>query len=105
MVIDRELKKVSLSIGEDQYKEISQRGLNLSWLIRDLIDQFLHEKKVILDVNEETLKVFQKVVKHTNGIDSDFEIFFREALHAFLKHKIEKMQKLEKQTFRNENTL
>jgi hypothetical protein len=102
MVTDRELKKISLSIGEDQYQEISQRGLNLSWLIRDLLDQFLHEKKIILDVNEETLQLFQKIVKHTNGIDSDFEIFFRDALHAFLKSKIEKMQKLEKQTFRKE---
>lgn len=104
MADERELKRISLLIGEDQYQEITTKGLNLSWLVRDLIDQHLSDKKIVLDVTEETLRLFQKVVGFTNGVDADFEPFFREALHSYLKNKIENMQKLEKQAFKKSSS-
>jgi len=97
---DRELKRISLFIGEDQYKAISDRNLNLSWLLRDLIDDYLSQKKIILDVTDETLALYQKIVSGTNSLDAEFEPFFKEALRDFLKAKIENMQKLEKQAFK-----
>ncbi len=93
---DRELKRISLFIGEDQYQSISDKGLNLSWLLRDLIDDYLSQKKITLEVSDETLEIYQKIVGGTGTLDSEFEPFFREALKAFLKSKIESMQKLEK---------
>ncbi len=93
---DRELKRISLFIGEDQYEELSKRELNLSWLLRQLIDDYLSEKKITIDVSEETLALYQKIVGATSSLDSEFDPFFKEALHSFLKRKIESMQKLEK---------
>ncbi len=97
---DRELKRISLLIGEDQYKAINERGLNLSWLLRDLVDDYLSEKKIILEVTDETLSLYQKIVSATGSLDSEFEPFFKNALHTFLKIKIENMQKLERIAFR-----
>jgi hypothetical protein len=97
---DRDLKRISLLIGEDQYEAINNRGLNLSWLLRDLIDDYFAEKKIILDVKDETLALYQKIVSTVGQMDSEFEPFFRDALHAFLKSKIESMQKLEKVAFK-----
>lgn len=93
---ERELKRISLFIGEDQYDSISSKGLNLSWLLRDLIDDYLSAKKIVLEVGDETLELYQKIVGGTGTLDSEFEPFFRDALKEFLKGKIEAMQKLEK---------
>ena len=93
---ERELKRISLFIGEDQYKSISDRGLNLSWLLRDLIDDYLSEKKIVLEVGDETLELYQKIVGGMGTLDAEFEPFFRDALKEFLKNKIEAMQRLEK---------
>lgn len=94
---DRPLKRISLFIGEDQYDSISAKGLNLSWLLRDLIDDYLSEKKITLEVNDDTLALYQQIVGGTGTLDSEFEPFFRDALAEFLRLKIEQMQKLQKQ--------
>jgi len=100
MTKERELRRISLFIGEDQYEQISERGLNLSWLLRDLIDDYFAEKKIVLEVQDATLELYQKIVGGSEGLDEDFEPFFRDALHAYLKSKIEDLQKLEKTAFR-----
>lgn len=97
MSIERELKRISLLIGEDQYKKISDRSLNLSWLVRDLVDDYLSERKIILDVSEDTLTLYQKIVTGTGALDRDFEPYFKEALREFLKARIEGMLDLEKE--------
>lgn len=99
---DRELRRISLLIGEDQYKAINDKGLNLSWLLRDLVDDYLSAKKIVLDVSDETLEIYQKIIGSTGTLDSEFEPFFREALRTFLKSKIEDMQKLEKSAFKKD---
>lgn len=93
---ERELKRISLFIGEDQYDAINEKGLNLSWLLRDLIDDYLSANKIVLDVGKETMELYQKIVGGTGTLDREFEPFFRHALAEFLKSKIESMQKLEK---------
>lgn len=97
---ERELKRISLFIGEDQYQDIVKKGLNLSWLLRDLIDDYLSEKKIVLEVSDETLALYQKITGATASLDEEFEPFFKEALHLFLKSKIDSMQKLEKSIFK-----
>jgi hypothetical protein len=100
MLKERDLKRISLLIGEDQYAAINARGLNLSWLIRDLIDDHLSDRKIVLNVSDETLALYQKIISATGSLDSEFEPFFKSALQAFLKSKIENMQQLEKTAFK-----
>lgn len=100
MPSERELHRISLMIGEDQYRTLTEKGLNLSWLVRDLLDQYLNEKRITLEAGEETRELYQKIIASSGGLGADFEPFFREALHAFLKHRIETMMKLEKSAFK-----
>lgn len=93
---DRELKRISLFIGEDQYEAINKKSLNLSWLLRDLIDDYLSHKKIVMTVSDETMDLYQKVIVGTGALEDEFEPFFREALAAFLKSRIESMRELEK---------
>mgnify|MGYP003644313243 CR=1 FL=1 len=51
---NQELKRISLLLREDQYKELNKKNINLSGLIRDLLDDHLSESKVTLDVSDET---------------------------------------------------
>ncbi|MCC6138193.1 MAG: hypothetical protein IT287_06145 [Bdellovibrionaceae bacterium] len=98
--MERDLKRISLHIGEDQYDEIGKRKLNLSWLVRELIDNYLNQNSITLDVSQETRELYEQIVG-TNGedMDKDFEPLLREALKALLKIKIEKMQQLAKTAF------
>lgn len=93
---ERELKRISLMIGEDQYSELTKRGLTVSWLIRDLIDDYLSANKLTIRVTDETRKLFEKIVSTTNTVDEEFEPYLKDALQEFLKHKIVEMQKLQK---------
>lgn len=94
---DRELKRISLFIGNDQYEKIAAKGLNLSWLVRDLLDDHLSEKKINLNVSQETLELYQKIGESNIA---EFEPFFREALREYLLAKIESMKKLERTAFK-----
>lgn len=97
---ERELKRISLMIGEDQHDAISSKGLNLSWLIRDLIDNFLSGNSINLTVTPETKKLYEKVTGMAGESNAEFEPFLKQALHEFLKIKIQEMQKLEKAAFK-----
>lgn len=100
---DRELKRISLLIGEDQYEQISKRNLNLSWLLRDLLDDFLSSNKITIEVSDEAQRLYQKIVFGTGALDREFEPYFKEALHEFLKARIETMQRLEKDVAQKAN--
>lgn len=95
--MERDLKRISLLIGEDQYDEIGKRKLNLSWLARELLDNYLNQNSITLNVSEETRTLYEQIVG-TSGeeLDKDFEPLLRESLKSLLKIKIEKMQQLAK---------
>jgi hypothetical protein len=98
--MDRELKRISLLIGEDQYEQIGKRQLNLSWLIRELLDSYLDKNTINLTVSAETRELYEQIAgPQGEDIDKDFEPFLREALRSLLKVKIDKMQQLAKTAF------
>lgn len=95
--MDRDLKRISLLIGEDQYDEINKRKLNLSWLVRELLDNYLKQNSITLDVTDETRQLYEQIVgTNTDDIEKDFEPLLRDALKSLLKIKIDKMQQLAK---------
>ena len=83
-------------IREDQYQKLLGSGLNVSGLIRDLIDDHLSDFKIILSVSEETRQVYDQVVSNTGTTDSDLEVYVLKSLKELLKKKIHQMQELEK---------
>jgi hypothetical protein len=91
------LRRISLMVREDQYQALADRGLNVSGLVRDLIDDYLSEYKITISVGEETRSLYDQIVANTGSTDVDVEVYFREALKHLLRDRIKAMQKLEEQ--------
>lgn len=92
--MDKELKRISLLIREDQYQRLGAMDLNLSGLVRDMIDDFLSESKITLSVSGETRDLYSRVVSNTGSTDEDLEKYLRTALAALLRDRIKGMEKL-----------
>lgn len=92
----QQLKRISLMIREDQYEQVNQKDLNLSGLVRDLIDDFLSEHKITLAVSVETKDLYDMIVSNTASSDSELEKYLRQSLKALLKEKIEYMTNIHK---------
>jgi hypothetical protein len=93
------MKRVSLMIKEDQYKVVSDSGLNLSGLVRDLLDDHFSEHKITLSVSEETRKLYDLIVSNTGSTDEDVEKYLKDTLKLLLDDRIKAMQNLQKDIF------
>tara|TARA_R110002072_G_scaffold64203_2_gene159302 strand:- start:147529 stop:147825 length:297 start_codon:yes stop_codon:yes gene_type:complete len=91
---NQELKRISLLLREDQYKELNKKNINLSGLIRDLLDDHLSESKVTLAVSDETAELYNTIISDTGSSDSQLEKHFRKSLKDLLNEKIKYMQDL-----------
>ena len=90
-----QLRRISLMVREDHYRKLTDRRLNVSGLIRDLMNDYLSEHKITISVGEETRGLYDQIVANTGSTDEDVEVYFREALRHLLRDKIKSMQKLE----------
>jgi hypothetical protein len=93
------MKRVSLMIREDQYDKVVSAGLNLSGLVRDLVDDYLSEHKITLSVTEETKQLYDLIVSNTGSTDEDVEKYLKSTLKLLLKDRIKQMQELESRVF------
>jgi 23S rRNA G2069 N7-methylase RlmK/C1962 C5-methylase RlmI len=87
-------KRVNVMITEEQYREVSDQGLNLSGLIRDLLGDHFSNDVISLQVSEDTRKVYDLLVSNTGATDRDIEVHIRRALANLLAEKIEEMHTL-----------
>ena len=86
-------------IRQDQYESLCHQGLNLSGLIRDLIDDHLSEHKITLGVSEPTRQLYDRIISNTGSTDADVEIYLKDALSKLLQDKISAMQELQQTVF------
>ncbi len=89
-----EFRRISLMIREDQHVRLLELGVNMSGLVRSLIDDHLSESKITLAVSEETSSLYQQIVSHSGSTDADIEPYLRAALKRMLKDRIAQMEKL-----------
>jgi hypothetical protein len=89
-----EFRRISLMIREDQHERLLELGVNMSGLIRSLIDDHLSESKITLAVTEQTAHLYQQIVSHTGSTDADVEPYLRAALKKMLKDRIAQMERL-----------
>ena len=87
-------KRVNVMIGEEQYRILSEQGLNVSGLIRDLIGDHLSENVITLQVSEETRHIYDTVISNTGSDDQELESHLRVALASLLEEKISDMRAL-----------
>lgn len=82
---------------EDQYEKVHASGVNLSGLIRDLIDDYLSDFKITLSVTQETRELYDMIISNTGSNDEDLEVYLKDSLKLLLRDKIKNMQDLEKE--------
>ena len=92
--MDKPTRRVNIVILEEQYRALSERGLNLSGLIRDLLGDYLSQDKITVQVSEETRRIYDAIVANTGASDADIEIHLRVALALVLQDKIAQMEQL-----------
>lgn len=80
---------------EDQYEKVHSSGINLSGLIRDLIDDYLSDFKITLSVTQETRELYDMIISNTGSNDEDLELYLKDSLKLLLRDKIKSMQDLE----------
>ena len=89
-----DLRRISLMVREDQHQKLLDSGLNVSGLVRDLIDDYLSDFKITLSVSQETREIYDKVVSNTGATDTDLEKYIVKSLKELLKIRIQQMQDL-----------
>ena len=89
-----EFRRISLMVREDQHSRLLDLGVNMSGLIRSLIDDHLSASKITLAVSEETAQLYRQIVSHTGSTDAEIEPYLRAALKRMLKDRIVRMEKL-----------
>ena len=95
--MSKNLKRISLMVREDQHDQIAHMGLNLSGLIRDLIDDYISEHKITLAVSEETKQLYDTIISNTGSSDDEVEKYLKHTLKHLLRDKIEYMQSIQTQ--------
>ncbi len=96
-MVEGPYKRVNVMIREDQYRQLSESGLNLSGLIRDLLGDYLSENVVNIQVSEETRRIYDLVVSNTGSSDEEIEVHLRAALAKVLEQKINEMKQIHRQ--------
>ena len=92
--MEKNFKRVNVMILEEQYERLSEQGLNLSGLVRDLLGDYLSHSSVTIRVSDETRRVYDLVVSNTGATDEDIEAHLRVALARVLESRIQEMQAL-----------
>lgn len=90
-----EVRKISLVIREEQYQQLNKAGVNVSGLIRDLIDDHFSQHAITINVSEETRHIYDQIVSTSQDGDNEIEPYFRHALRSMLKDKIKGMEKIQ----------
>ena len=91
---DDSFRRISLMVREDQHEALAALGVNVSGLVRSLIDDHLSEGKITLAVSAETAALYREIVANTGSTDTDIEPYLRAALKHMLKDRIARMEKL-----------
>lgn len=87
-------RRINLVIGEDQYEALSERGVNISGLVRDLVGDYLSASTITLSVSDETRRLYDLLVANGGASDEEIEKHLRAALAKVLEQRIADMQAL-----------
>lgn len=90
-------RRINIVILEHQYRALTDKNLNVSGLIRDLLGDYLSQSAITVQVSEETREIYDTVVSNTGAEDEDIEIHLRRALAGVLEEQIDKMRELHRQ--------
>jgi hypothetical protein len=93
---DENLKRINVMIREDQHRAVMDAGLNMSGLLRDLLDDHFSESKITLSVSTKTKQIYDNLISNFGGRDRDLEPHFVQAMDRVLQAKMSEIDALRK---------
>ena len=88
------VKRISVLIEEDQYDRLSKAQINVSGLIRDLLEDYFSDTKITLSVSRKTRDLYEKIVSNTGATDKDIEPLLVQVLKDLLDVRLNKIKSL-----------
>ena len=92
--MSNEFKRVNVLITEEQHRLVSKQGLNLSGLVRDLLNDRLSGSHITLTLSGKVRALYDQVVSNFGASDKDLEPYMVEALDRFLEDKAKEIQQV-----------
>ena len=89
-------KRVNILLRPDQHQRVMSAGLNMSGLIRGLLDDHFSEEKIVLSVSPRVQHLYRFLISNLGVEDKELEIYFLEALDKFLADKSRQIDDLRK---------
>lgn len=89
-------KRVNVLLRRDQHQRVASSELNMSGLIRGLLDDHFSDEKIVLSVSPRVKQVYQQLISNLGAEDRELEIYFLEALDKFLADKTRQIDDLRK---------
>lgn len=89
-------KRTNILVRRDQHERVAAAELNMSGLIRGLLDDHFSDEKIVLSVSPRVKEVYQQLISNLGAEDRELEIYFLEALDKFLADKTRRIDELRK---------
>lgn len=93
---EENLKRINVMVREDQHQAVMDAGLNMSGLLRDLLDDHFSESKITLSVSSKTKKIYDDLVSNFGADDRDLEPHLVLAIDKVLQSKMDEIDALRK---------
>ena len=87
-------KRINILIRPEQHQRVSEAGLPLSGLVRDLLDDRFSNTKILLSVSEESKQLYDHVISNFGADDLELEKYLVEALDKMLADKTKEIESL-----------
>lgn len=92
--MDDKFKRINILIRPDQHSQVVKKGLSLSGLVRDLLDDRFNQNKITLSMSARSKKLYDHIVSNFGVGDEELEHFFVEALDRFLDARSKEIETL-----------
>jgi hypothetical protein len=94
---EENLKRINVMLRQDQHRKVMDEGLNMSGLLRDLLDDHFSESKITLSVSPETKRIYDNLVSNFGARDKDLEPHLVLAMDKVLQEKMDEINALRRQ--------
>ena len=93
---DESLKRINVMLRGDQHQKVMDAGLNMSGLLRDLLDDHFSKSKITLAVSPKTKQIYDNLISNFGARDKDLEPHFVQAMDKVLQLKMDEIGALRK---------
>jgi hypothetical protein len=95
-------RRVNITILESHHDELLRRGVNVSGLIRELLDGHLGGSSITLPVDAETRRLYDEVMAGTGYTEAELGTHLRRVLGELLDQKLRDLTELKSEIARQD---